>query len=81
MKNLKKSTLVILLSTILVVSLTSVYAFCADADAETPVSHGPAPNSGDGVPDGSGYEGDDWPNNGKGPAPNSGDGVPDGSGF
>ncbi|XHH07800.1 MAG: hypothetical protein ACFCUE_09495 [Candidatus Bathyarchaeia archaeon] len=45
---------------------------------------GPAPNSGDGVPDGSGF---DQPNHqnpdniGMGPAPNSGDGVPDGSGF
>jgi len=46
---------------------------------------GPAPNSGDGVPDGSGFEGPNGPNGvpdgGQGPAPNSGDGVPDGSGF
>ena len=40
---------------------------------------GPAPNSGDGVSDGSGFDGPDSP--GKGPAPNSGDGVSDGSGF
>ena len=41
---------------------------------------GPAPNSGDGISDGSGFEGD--PSSpGEGPAPNSGDGVPDGSGF
>ncbi|MDD2836658.1 MAG: hypothetical protein PHY05_11000 [Methanothrix sp.] len=45
---------------------------------------GPAPNSGDCIPDGSGM---DDPLNGNpnanspGPAPNSGDGVPDGSGF
>jgi len=45
---------------------------------------GPAPNSGDGIPDGSGM---DDPANGNpdanspGPAPNSGDGIPDGSGF
>lgn len=44
----------------------------------------PAPNSGDGVPDGSGFEDpppyqEDAP--GSGPAPNSGDGIPDGSGF
>ncbi len=45
---------------------------------------GPAPNSGDGVSDGSGYEplpgpvGDGDP---LGPAPNSGDGVSDGSGL
>jgi len=45
---------------------------------------GPAPNSNDGVSDGSGFiekpgplgDGDPY-----GPAPNSGDGIPDGSGF
>jgi hypothetical protein len=47
-------------------------------------SVGPAPNSGDCIPDGSGF---DQPNQqnpdspGRGPAPNSGDGIPDGSGF
>jgi hypothetical protein len=47
-------------------------------------SVGPAPNSGDCIPDGSGF---DQPNPqnpdspGKGPAPNAGDGIPDGSGF
>ena len=46
-----------------------------------------APNSGDGVPDGSGMDnpiqnGDPNPViDSKGPAPNSGDGIPDGSGF
>ena len=44
---------------------------------------GPAPNSGDGIQDGSGF---DSPNsegfgNGPGPAPNSGDGIPDGPGW
>jgi len=51
---------------------------------------GPAPNSGDGISDGSGFESPNGPNgdgasdsgNGTaGPAPNSGDGIPDGSGF
>jgi len=46
---------------------------------------GPAPNSGDGVSDGSGFDGPNGSNGGgdggAGPAPNSGDGVPDGSGF
>jgi hypothetical protein len=49
---------------------------------------GPAPNSGDGIPDGSGFESPIGPNGGagsgsgpQGPAPNSGDGIPDGSGF
>ena len=58
-----------------------MHAFCAN---EITYAHGPAPNSGDGVPDGSGYVRTDWPNDdnpGKGPAPNSGDGVPDSSGF
>jgi hypothetical protein len=48
--------------------------------------YGPAPNSGDGIPDGSGFDGPNGPNadsqkDPKGPAPNSGDGIPDGSGF
>lgn len=38
---------------------------------------GPAPNSGDCIPDGSG-----WPQSpSPGGAPNSGDGIPDGSGW
>ena len=53
------------------------------AAAEEPF--GPAPNSGDGIPDGNGFD-DDWqnadsPGDAVGPAPNSGDGIPDGSGF
>jgi len=36
--------------------------------------NGPAPNSGDGIPDQSGHEDDHG-------APNSGDGIPDGSGW
>ena len=42
-------------------------------------SVGPAPDSGDGIPDGNQFIRPDSP--GDGPAPNSGDGVPDGSGF
>jgi hypothetical protein len=44
---------------------------------------GPAPNSGDGMPDGSGFDQPSHNSDGKGmgPAPNSGDGVSDGSGF
>lgn len=55
---------------------------CGIASASGTV--GPAPNSGDSIPDGSGF---DQPNrqnqdsSGMGPAPNSGDGIPDGSGF
>ncbi len=42
---------------------------------------GPAPNSGDGTSDGSGFDGNYGSSNGCGSAPNSGDGVPDGSGW
>jgi hypothetical protein len=80
-KDLKKAKLAILLSTILILSIISMHVFFAGAETE---AHGPAPNSGDCIPDGSGYDPSDWPNNdkpGMGPAPNSGDGVPDGSGF
>ena len=49
---------------------------------------GPAPNAGDGIPDGSGFDSPNGPNgtgvqgegNGE-PAPNSGDGIPDGPGW
>ena len=78
---MKKSTLAILLTTILIVSVTCVYALCADVDNE---AHGPAPSSGDGEPEGSEFDRNNWPNEdnpGLGPAPNSGDGIPDGSGF
>ncbi len=47
--------------------------------------NGPAPNSGDGVSDGSGMDSpfgqNDSHDNATGPAPNSGDGVADGSGM
>jgi hypothetical protein len=43
---------------------------------------GPAPNSGDCIPDGSGFEtGSHGQGYGPGPAPNSGDGIPDGPGW
>ncbi|MFC1946293.1 hypothetical protein ACFLXY_00055 [Chloroflexota bacterium] len=71
------------LATALVISVVLVTSLGVTAlAAEGP--HGyvitPAPNSGDGVPDGSGFE-HDGVGFGPGPAPNSGDGVPDGSGF
>ena len=55
--------------------------FCGTVAAG--ISPGPAPNSGDGISDGSGFP-QICPNEsspGDGPAPNSGDGTPDGSGF
>jgi len=78
---LKKATMVIILSTIIIVSFTCMHAFCADAATD---AYGPAPSSGDGISEGSGYNRNDWPNEdspGVGPAPSSGDGDPDGSGF
>jgi hypothetical protein len=45
---------------------------------------GPAPNSGDCIPDGSGFEKVNEPHGegyGPGPAPNAGDGIPDGPGW
>lgn len=43
------------------------------------LSPGPAPYSGDGIPDGNQFIRPAF--SGFGPAPNSGDGIPDGSGF
>ena len=70
---------------VLVVILTGISI--AEENDEIPGAYygddAPAPNSGDGDPDGSGYDHDDpiGPDEGPGPAPNSGDGDPDGSGF
>lgn len=65
---------------ILLLVLASIV--CGLAAAEESV--GPAPNSGDGVSDASGFDQPNWQNEdnpGVGPAPNSGDGISDGSGF
>jgi hypothetical protein len=61
----------------------SILLVCGMVCGIAAASVGPAPNSGDCIPDGSGF---DQPNqlnagNGNGPAPNAGDGIPDGSGF
>jgi len=49
------------------------------------VMAGPAPNPGDGIPDGPGWDIEvphpGLDNEGHSPAPNAGDGIPDGSGF
>lgn len=48
------------------------------------VGSGPAPNSGDCIPDGSGFEKENGLHGegyGQGPAPNAGDGIPDGPGW
>ena len=66
---------------IAIVLLVCASIACGIVAAE---SVGPAPNSGDCIPDGSGFEQPNWQNEdnpGMGPAPNAGDGIPDGSGF
>jgi len=78
MENIKKKYSVIIIAAIMIMAV-----FCGNAAADND-GFGPAPNSGDGDPDGSGFDLNDWPNEdspAKGPAPNSGDGIPDGSGF
>lgn len=71
------------LTTVLaLIAVIAVTMFCGFAAAGG--HEGPAPNSGDGISDGSGMAD---PSNGNpdsnspGPAPNSGDGISDGSGF
>ena len=66
---------------VIIAVMTLLVATSGVAVAEDVGPPGPAPNSGDGDPDGSGWDMSDWPNEGPGPAPNSGDGDPDGSGF
>jgi hypothetical protein len=68
----------IALITLLLLAL-SVAAMAAYAGLD-----GPAPNAGDGVSDGSGFDNTPAPNGDAdafGPAPNAGDGVSDGSGL
>ena len=71
-----KSLIVVALVAMFVVTMFGGFAIAG-------VQEGPAPNSGDGVSDGSGMEPSPNGNNANppGPAPNSGDGIPDGSGF
>ena len=69
----------VLITVVVLVLLTAGTALAANG----PV--GPAPSSGDCIPDGSGFDGPNGPNGnadgGAGPAPSSGDCIPDGSGF
>ena len=60
---------------VVVVAATLVLSLAGVAFA----GRGPAPNAGDGIPDGSGFDGP----YGRGVlgAPNAGDGIPDGSGW
>ena len=80
---MKRILLILVTAMVISVVLVTSLGVTALAEEEAPSPYGyqqPAPNSGDGVPDGSGFP-HDGVGNGKGPAPNSGDGIPDGSGF
>ena len=74
-------TKTIVIATCLVIGLAGI------AGTAMAAGMGPAPNSGDCIPDGSGFETTNGPNGnclGNGhcsPAPNAGDGIPDGSGW
>ena len=77
---MKKLIMILSLILFLMMNFTPVFA--------APGQDGPAPNSGDGIPDGSGFGEPDNEQNGvgtyngnDGPAPNSGDGIPDGPGW
>ena len=77
---MKKLLLILIL--VAVSALMFNFSALADKDGSGPaIGHGPAPNSGDGIPDGSGMDGRNRASKGHGPAPNSGDGVHDGSGM
>ena len=76
-------TLLVIIAVTMLFAATSCIAVADSAE-----SMGPAPNSGDGIPDGSGFDAPTGPNGNVGsgsghmePAPNSGDGIPDCSGF
>jgi len=67
--------------------LVAAFAFTGLAIAGDSGHADSAPNAGDGISDGSGYDAPSGPNDSGtggvdpcGPAPNSGDGIPDGSG-
>ena len=74
------------LSIVIVAILAVAIAGTVSANGSGPM--GPAPNAGDGIPDGSGFDTPNGPNGNIGsgsgpigPAPDAGDGIPDGSGF
>ena len=71
---MKKILIIGAIVAILVAGVTIVTAGNSDG-------MGPAPNSGDGIPDESGNDSPNGAGNGPGPAPNSGDGIPDGPGW
>ena len=81
-----KKVLTILTTTtvILVVLVTSLGVTACAGDGEIPPPYGyqtPAPESHDGDPESSGFDGIAGSEDSPGPVPNSVDGDPDGSGF
>ena len=68
---------------LLVLVLAVVFAVSGMMAVYAGIVPGPAPNSGDGIPDGSGMDAPGPFGDGetRGPAPNSGDGIPDGPGW
>jgi hypothetical protein len=64
----------------ILMSLLVIVVILTGSSMAGETKYGPAPNSGDGVPDGSGFL-NPKPSQGRGPAPNSGDGIPDGPGW
>ena len=66
----------------LILILMVVFTIAVTVPGWSPAANGPtgpAPNSGDGICDGSGLDSSNG--NGPGPAPNSHDGIPDGPGW
>ncbi|MBN2074045.1 MAG: hypothetical protein JW762_00705 [Dehalococcoidales bacterium] len=81
---MKKVLAILITTTVISVVLVTSLGVTACADEDEIPAYGyqePAPESHDGVPEGSGTDGSAGPDIGPGPAPNSGDGDPDGSGF
>ena len=83
-KTMKKKIGIVMVAVTLL-AFGSLSANAIEVGAMTDMQPGPAPNSGDGIPDGSGmdnqFQNGDPGVESQGPAPNSGDGIPDGSGF
>ena len=69
---------------VMILGFVVISAMVFNFSAIASEADGPAPNSGDGISDGSGMDapsGDDGNADSDGPAPNAGDGVSDGSGM
>ena len=78
---MKKILTVLATATVISVVLVTSLGVTAFAE-EGPCDYiGPAPNSGDGIPDGSGFDGEVGSEESPGPAPNSGDCEPNDIGF